>query len=74
GLINIGTGERITINRLASLISEVMGETLVPVYRGPRPGEVRHSIADISRARDLGFQPSHILEEGLRETIRAVSE
>ena len=74
GLINIGTGDAITINRLASLIIEVMGETLVPAYRGPRPGEVRHSIADISRARDLGFQPSRTLEEGLRETIKAVSE
>jgi nucleoside-diphosphate-sugar epimerase len=47
-----------------------MGEKgLEPVYEPPRPGDVRHSQADISRAREFGYRPSYDLEKGLKETI-----
>jgi len=52
GVLNIGSGEGVTINHLARLILKLMGrEDLKPIYAPPRPGDIRHSIADISRAR-----------------------
>jgi len=51
GVFNIGSGERVTINYLANLILRLMGrEDLKPIYAPPRPGDVRRSIADITRA------------------------
>ena len=71
GVFNIGSGEGITINHLANLILKLMGrEDLRPVYAPPRPGDIRHSIADISRARkELGFKPEVGLEVGIKELI-----
>lgn len=71
GVFNIGSGEGITINRLANLIFKLMGrEDLRPVYAPPRPGDIRHSIADITRAqRELGFKPKVGLKVGIKELI-----
>jgi UDP-glucose 4-epimerase len=72
GVLNIGSGEGITINYLANLILKLMGrEDLRPIYATPRPGDIRHSIADITRARKgLGFKPKVELEVGIKELIR----
>ena len=70
GLFNIARGERITINELARLIIKLAGNNVEPIHREPRPGDVKHSLADISRARALGFEPKSTLEAGLTETIR----
>jgi len=72
GVFNIGSGEGITINYLANLILKLMGrEDLRPIYATPRPGDIRHSIADITRARKgLGFKPKVELEVGIKELIR----
>jgi len=72
GVFNIGSGEGVTINRLANLILKLMGrEDLKPIYAPPRPGDIRHSIADISRAqKELGFKPKLGLEVGIKELIR----
>jgi UDP-glucose 4-epimerase len=71
GVFNIGSGEGVTINHLARLILKLMGrEDLRPVYAPPRPGDIRHSIADISRAqKELGFKPKVGLEVGIKELI-----
>jgi UDP-glucose 4-epimerase len=71
GVFNIGSGEGVTINYLARLILKLMGrEDLRPIYAPPRPGDIRHSIADISRARkELGFKPKLGLEVGIKELI-----
>jgi len=71
GVFNIGSGEGVTINYLARLILKLMGrEDLKPIYAPPRPGDIRHSIADISRARkELGFKPKVKLEVGIKELI-----
>jgi UDP-glucose 4-epimerase len=46
-------------------------EDLKPIYAPPRPGDIRHSIADISRAqKELGFKPKLGLEVGIKELIR----
>jgi len=72
GVFNIGSGEGVTINRLAHLILELMSrEDLRPIYAPPRLGDIRHSIADITRARkELGFEPKIGLEVGIKELIR----
>jgi UDP-glucose 4-epimerase len=72
GVFSIGNGEGVTINRLARLILKLMGrEDSRPIYAPPRPGDIRHSIADISRAqKELGFKPKLGLEVGINELIR----
>ena len=68
GAFNIGSGSRITINRLVEIMSEVSGRR-PKIQHGPaRSGDVRHSLADISAARKaFGFQPQVGLEDGLKE-------
>jgi UDP-glucose 4-epimerase len=69
GIFNIGRGESISINSLAELIIGLVGNNVEPIYEDPRPGDIRHSLADISRARAFDYKPKWTLEEGLRETI-----
>ncbi len=69
-VFNIGCGGQTSINQLASLIGELMEVDAKPVYTSPRPGDVRHSRADIRKAqRLLGYQPQVDLKTGLRQTI-----
>ncbi len=69
GIFNIGRGERVSINQLARLISQLMGKNIEPVHKEMRQGDVLHSLADISRAGDFGYQPKYSLEEGLQQII-----
>ncbi|HEY41132.1 MAG TPA: SDR family oxidoreductase [Dehalococcoidia bacterium] len=71
GVFNIGGGRSIAINKLARLVIRLMGNNVEPVYEAARPGDVMHSLADISRAEACGYRPAYSLEEGLRETIRS---
>lgn len=73
GIYNIGRGERVSINRLAELVISLVGNSVEPEHIDPRPGDIKHSLADISRARQFGYNPRYNLEEGLRETIRAMA-
>jgi len=74
GVYNIGRGERVSVNRLAELVIKLIGNSVEPVHEEPRPGDIKHSLADISRARQFGYNPKYNLEEGLRETIRVMRE
>ena len=69
--MNIANGERVTLNQLLADLKELTGKLdVVADYREPRAGDVRHSLADISRARDLlGFEPRIDLRTGLQHTI-----
>jgi UDP-glucose 4-epimerase len=69
GVFNIGTGTSITINDLVRLVVKIMDSALVPVYHETRPGEVKHSLADISNAKGFGYNPQYSLEEGLKRTV-----
>jgi UDP-glucose 4-epimerase len=67
---NIACGERITLNELARGLREEIGATVDVVHGPARPGDVRHSHADISLARrELGYDPLVELSEGLRRTV-----
>lgn len=69
-VINISYGDRISLNELVELLNKLLGKNLKPVYTDPRPGDVKHSLADISKARELlGYEPKHDVESGLRKTI-----
>ena len=70
GVFNIGTGNRTTINDLSKLVTKLLGRDIKPIYQEPRPGDVRHSLADISKARQIGYNHQYSLTEGLKETIR----
>jgi len=73
GVYNIASGRRISIQELATLITRLTGRDsdLEPVFDKPRKGDVRHSLADISRARAvIGYKPEYSLERGLEETLR----
>jgi UDP-glucose 4-epimerase len=69
---NIGCGARITLNKLISLLEEILGTKANVNYTDPKAGDVRHSLADITQARRLlGYEPKVILKEGLRITVQA---
>jgi len=70
GVFNIATGERVSINEVAKLIIKLVGNDVEPIYQPPRPGDVRHSLADISKAKNFGYEPRRRLIEGLEETIK----
>jgi len=72
GVFNIGTGQRVTINNLAGLINKLTGKDIKPICQEPRPGDIRHSLADISKAKQFDYNPKYNLEEGLRETISSL--
>ncbi len=66
--INIATGRSTDLLRLIELLASLAGRAIEPIFEPPRMGDVRHSVADIDRARDrLGFEPRIALENGLRE-------
>jgi UDP-glucose 4-epimerase len=66
-VLNAGTGEATTVNELASVILGLAGSDAGPQYERARPGDILHSVADISAARGTGFNPQVSLEEGLSE-------
>ncbi len=70
-MFNIGSGAATTVNEVASLLSEITTAPLKAVRKDIRPGDVRHSRADISRAiQALGFAPKTSLREGIERTLR----
>jgi len=70
-VINVGNGQQTTLNELLSELKALIGRTDLEVdYRPARSGDVRHSLADTERARELlGFKPTVGLSEGLQRTI-----
>ena len=71
GIFNIAGGKRISIYELSKLIMKIIGKEIEPVYDKTRPGDVLHSLADISKAKNkIGYQPKFSLEKGLEETIK----
>ena len=68
-IINIASGKSTSINTLAKKIIEICYGKIMPKYEKAREGEVRHSLADIGKARKLlGYEPSFTLDEGLKRT------
>jgi nucleoside-diphosphate-sugar epimerase len=69
-VLNVGCGDSITINMLVDELNEVLGTEIKPKYTDPRPGDVPHSKADISKANNLiGYEPDVGFREGLEKTV-----
>jgi len=69
-VINIACGEAVTVNAIIDMINEIVGKDVKPIYADPRPGDVKHSLADITRAQNLiGFNPVVSFNEGLQKAI-----
>lgn len=69
-VFNIACGQGLTINALVEEINSVLGTRIKPIYRKPRPGDIRYSLADLTKARKgLGYQPQDNFREGLEKTI-----
>ncbi len=69
GVFNIGRGEGITLNEVAGIVNGLMGKNMEPIHEEPRLGDIRHSVADIVKAKTFGYTPKYDLQEGLRKTI-----
>lgn len=69
-IFNIACGERTTVNSLVENINKVLDKKIEPSYDDVRPGDIKHSFADISKAKKiLKYEPSVSFGEGLRKTV-----
>jgi nucleoside-diphosphate-sugar epimerase len=67
---NIACGDRITVNSMLQKINKITGKDIAPIHAEPRAGDIKHSQADITRAKELlGYEPKVSFDEGLRYTI-----
>jgi len=69
-VVNIACGQRTTLNAIVRELNTLLGTQMEPIYEPARPGDVRHSLADLSDAkRVLGYEPRVMFAEGLRRSI-----
>jgi UDP-glucose 4-epimerase len=69
-VFNVGSGRGTSVNQIARLLIRKLKPGLEPLHAPPQPGEIRHSIADISKIRErLGFRPEAELTEKIAEVI-----
>lgn len=66
---NLGTGVNHSVKEIYELVSTILGVNLPPIYQPDLPGEAQDTLADISAAKALGWQPKVNLEEGLRRFV-----
>ena len=69
GVFNIGLGKSTTINQLFEIIKNTMDKDIEPVHEAERSGEIKHSVADISKAKSLGYSPEKDFTNKLIETV-----
>ena len=68
--VNIACGKRISLNQLVSVLKEILGSKQSPIYQDPRKGDVKHSLADISKGKGiLDYEPKVGIETGLKKTV-----
>lgn len=69
GAFNISIGNSITIKELVAIINEVVGKDITPIYGNPRPGDIKHSLADVTLAKSFGFSPKSNFTKELKEIV-----
>jgi UDP-glucose 4-epimerase len=68
--INIACGKRTSLNQLLRILKKILGSRQPPVYEEPRQGDVKHSLADIRKGKEvLGYEPIVGIEAGLEMTV-----
>ena len=69
-VLNVACGRRASLLDLVAALNDILGTTIEARFGEPRPGDVKHSLADISRARSLlAYEPRVQLEEGLARAV-----
>jgi UDP-N-acetylglucosamine 4-epimerase len=69
-VFNVATGSRITLRELYTLLCELLGKDIAPEFGPERAGDVRHSLADIGKARALlDYSPAYDIRDGLEKAI-----
>lgn len=70
-VVNVATGQQWTVNRLVDELEQILGRKAQRAYLPPRPGDAKHSLADIRRAQELlDYRPTVGFREGLERTVR----
>lgn len=71
GIVNVALGKSMTINHLFDIVSDVLESDIEVKYLDERPGDIKHSLADISNLKNINFTPEEDkFEEQLRETVK----
>ena len=73
-IFNVGTGVNFSINEIYKFVEDLLQTGLEPIYKPDLPGEAQVTLADISAARELGWEPKIDIREGLRRSIRYIRE
>jgi UDP-N-acetylglucosamine/UDP-N-acetylgalactosamine 4-epimerase len=69
-IFNVAVGDQTTINDLFDIIRDIAGSSLQPQYRDDRPGDIKHSLADIQKAASvMGYKPAIGIKKGLELTF-----
>jgi UDP-glucose 4-epimerase len=69
-VINIACGQAVTVNDVIDTINNLLGKNVRPIYADPRPGDVKHSLADITLAeKTIGYKPAVFFKQGLQLAI-----
>lgn len=69
-VFNVATGANYSVNQLFAMLCEIAGSNLKPIHRDERPGDIRNSLADISKSREiLGYIPEVETKEGLKKAF-----
>jgi UDP-glucose 4-epimerase len=73
--INIACGERTSLNQLLNILKEILGSKQSPIHQEPRQGDVKHSLADIRKGKEiLNYEPKIGIEVGLKKTVEFFKE
>ena len=69
-VINVACGKAVTVNAIIDMINELLEKNIKPIYTAPRPGDVKHSLADITAAEKLiSYKPTVPFKQGLEKSI-----
>jgi UDP-glucose 4-epimerase len=73
-IVNAGTGTNFSVNEVYTLVEEQLKSGLKPIYKPDLPGEAQITLADITNAKSLGWEPKIEIREGLRRSIKYLKE
>ncbi len=69
-VFNIACGERVSLKELVRILNKILNKNITPIFKEGRIGEVKHSLADIGKARNkIGYEPEYKFAEGIRRTV-----
>ena len=69
-VINVAGGRSFSLNQLLTILGEVLGSKVLPDYQGPRAGDIRHSLGDVQRGKELiHYAPQVDIKTGLEKTV-----